>query len=81
MDKHEYLTGEDLEYRPGVDGGAKHEYSKLSEALNKGLKTMIKSTRLLNTTMIWRMILCIALINIVCLILIKNHQLNLNLIQ
>ena len=38
MDKYEYLTSEDLRYRPGVVEKAKFKYSPLGEALNKGLK-------------------------------------------
>ena len=37
MNKYEYLTGEDLEYKPGVVEKVKFEYSPLGENLNKGL--------------------------------------------
>ena len=57
----------------------KFEYSSLGEALSKGLKKIIKAVKFLNTTMIWCINLCITLINIVCLTLMKYHQLTLNL--
>ena len=37
LGKSEYLTGEDLGYKPGVVEKIKFEYSPLGEALNKGL--------------------------------------------
>ena len=37
LDKYEYLTGEDLGYKPGVAGQAKFEYSPLGTVFNKGL--------------------------------------------
>ena len=37
MDKHEYLTGKDLEYKTGVAEQAKFEYSPLYKVFNKGL--------------------------------------------
>ena len=81
LDKYQYLTGEDLGYKPGVVEKVKFEYSPLDEALNKGLKNLIKSmqqTKSINTTIISCIILCIAFINIVCLILKKHHQFTLN---
>ena len=39
LDKYEYLTGEDLGYKPGVVQKAKFEYSPLGQVFNKGLKT------------------------------------------
>ena len=39
LDKYEYLTGEDLGYKPDVVQKAKFEYSPLGQAFNKGLKT------------------------------------------
>ena len=78
MNKYEYLTDEDLGYKPGVVEQAKFEYSPVGEALNKRLKKMIKS---LNKTMIWCIILCIIVINRVCLILKEYHQLTVNLMQ
>ena len=81
LGKCEYLTSADLGYIPGVVEKVKPEYYPLGEALNKGLKKMIKSIRLLNTTMIWCIILRITLVNIVCLILMKYHLLIINLMQ
>ena len=37
LDKYEYLTGEDLGYRPDPVQKAKFEYSPLGQVLNKGL--------------------------------------------
>ena len=38
LNKYEYLTDEDLGYKPGVVEQAKFEYSPVGEALNKRLK-------------------------------------------
>ena len=38
MDKYEYLTGEDLDYKPSVIEQARLEYSSLGKVFNKGLK-------------------------------------------
>ena len=38
MDKYEYLTGEDLDYKPSVIEQARLEYSPLGKVFNKGLK-------------------------------------------
>ena len=37
MDKYEYLTGEDLGYKPGITEQAKSDYSPLGKVFNKGL--------------------------------------------
>ena len=37
LEKYEYLTGEDLGYRPDVVQKAKFEYSPLGQVFNKGL--------------------------------------------
>ena len=37
LEKYEYFTGKDLEYKPGVAEKAKFEYSPLGKAFNKGL--------------------------------------------
>ena len=37
LDKHEYLTGEDLRYKPGVVEQATFEYSPLGKVFNKGI--------------------------------------------
>ena len=47
LDKYEYLTGEDLGYRPYPVQKAKFEYSPLSQLFNKGLTTDEKSEGLL----------------------------------
>ena len=39
LDKYEYLTGEDLGYRPDPVQKAKFEYSPLGQVFNEGLKT------------------------------------------
>ena len=36
LEKYEYLTSEELGYKPGVVEKAKFEYSPLDEALEKG---------------------------------------------
>ena len=38
LDKYEYFTGEDLEYKPSVIEQAKFEYSLLGKVFTKGLK-------------------------------------------
>ena len=38
FDKYEYLTDEDLRYKPGVIEQAKFEYSPLGKVFNKGLE-------------------------------------------
>ena len=38
LDKHEYLTGEDLEYKPNVFEKAKFDYSPLGMSLSKAFK-------------------------------------------
>ena len=38
LDKYEYLTGEDLEYKPDAVKKAKFEYSPLGQVFNKGLE-------------------------------------------
>ena len=40
--KDEYLTGEDLGYKPSVVEQAKFEYSRLGKIFNKGLKNKTK---------------------------------------
>ena len=45
-DKHEYLTGEDLGYKPDVVQKPKFEYSPLGQVFNKGLKRGQKQVRL-----------------------------------
>ena len=43
LDKYEYLTGEDLGYKPDVVQKAKFEYSPLGQVFNKGLDTSEKN--------------------------------------
>ena len=38
LDKYQYLTGEDLDYKPSVIEQARLEYSPLGTVFNKGLK-------------------------------------------
>ena len=47
LNKYEYLTGEDLGYRPNPVHKAKFEYSPLGQVLNKGLTTGERSDGLL----------------------------------
>ena len=47
MDKHEYLTGEDLGLNPNTVEQAKFEYSPLGRAFTKGLKEEDKKEGLL----------------------------------
>ena len=47
LDKYEYLTDEDLGYRPDPVQKAKFEYSPLSQVFNKGLTTGERSEGLL----------------------------------
>ena len=47
LNKYEYLTGEDLGYRPDPVQKAKFEYSPLGQVFNKGLTTDEKSEGLL----------------------------------
>ena len=47
LDKYEYLTGEDLGYRPDPVQKAKFEYSPLGQVFNKGLEKDEKQEGLL----------------------------------
>ena len=47
LDKHEYLTNQDLEYRPDPLQNAKFEYSPFGELFNKGLDKNEKQEGLL----------------------------------
>ena len=47
LDKYEYLTGEDLGYKPSTVEQAKFEYSPLGKFFNKGLKEEDKKEGLL----------------------------------
>ena len=45
LEKHEYLTGENLRYKPDVVQKAKFEYSALGQVFNKGLDANDKKRR------------------------------------
>ena len=47
MEKYEYLTGEDLGYKPDVIQRAKSEYSTLGEAFNKVFKKDDKNNKVI----------------------------------
>ena len=47
MDKYEYLTGENLGYKPGVVEQAKFKYSSLGKVFNKGLEKADKKEGIL----------------------------------
>ena len=47
LDKYEYLTGEDLNYKPSTVEQAKFDYSPLSKVFSKGLKEEDKKEELL----------------------------------
>ena len=47
LDKYEYLTGEDLNYKPSTVDQAKFDYSLLGKVFNKGLKEEDKKEGLL----------------------------------
>ena len=47
LDKYEYLTGEDLGYKPDVIQRAKFEYSPLGEAFNKVFKKDDKNKKVI----------------------------------
>ena len=47
MDKYEYLTSEDLDYKPSTVEEAKFDYSPLSKFFNKGSKEEDKKEGLL----------------------------------
>ena len=47
LEKHEYLTGEDVGYKPDVIQKAKFEYSSLGKVFNKGLDESDKKEGLL----------------------------------
>ena len=50
MDKYEYLTGEDLGYKPGVAEKVNIEYSPLGEAWNNKAKSKtVKRNKIVDT--------------------------------
>ena len=44
LDKNEYLTGEDLDYKPSAVEKTKFEYSPLDKIFDKGLKEEYKKS-------------------------------------
>ena len=48
LDKYEYLTGEDLGYKPGIVESAKFEYSPLGKVFNKGVDEKDKKDGIFN---------------------------------
>ena len=48
MEKYEYLTNEDLRYKPGVVEQAKLEHSPLGKIFNKGLPENDRKDAILN---------------------------------
>ena len=46
LDKYEYLTGEDQDYKPSAAEEAKFEYSQMGRNFNRGLKDDDKKERL-----------------------------------
>ena len=64
LDKHEYLTGEDLGYKPNVFEKAKFEYSPLGMVLTNNTKSKTNKNRVdskKNKTNIWSIIHSIVL--------------------
>ena len=47
LDKYEYLTGKDLQYKPDPSQKAKFEYSPLGQVFNKGLDSSERQEGLL----------------------------------
>ena len=52
LDKYEYLTSKDLTLKLGPTEIKRADYSPFAHIFTKMVKMMIKTTRLLNTTMI-----------------------------
>ena len=57
LEKYEYLTGENLGYKPGVVQEAKFEYSPLGQVFNKGLDVSDEKGGLLKRLKILKIIL------------------------
>ena len=78
LDKHEYLTGEDLGYKPNVFEKAKFEYSPLGMVLTNNTKSKTNKNRLdskKNKTNIWSIIHSIVLQSLKTLTNLKNCHL------
>ena len=71
LEKYEYLTGEDLGYKPDVIQRAKFEYSPLGKAFKKVFKKDDKNKKVIKYRMIWHIALRIILINTICLVLMN----------
>ena len=54
LDKYEYLTGEDLDYKPSAVEQARFEYSPLAKIFNKGLKKRQKRRNFEKTEKYWK---------------------------
>ena len=59
LDKYEYLTGEDLGYKPDMVQKTKFEYSTLGQVFNKGLEKVEKQEGLLKRLKILKITLII----------------------
>ena len=81
LEKYEYLTGEDLGYKPNVIQKVKFEYSPLGEAFNKVFKKDGKNKKVIkhDNDFVYN---SVHHFNKYCASsLMKYHQLTLNLIQ
>ena len=54
LDKYEYLTGKDLNYKPSTVDQAKLDYSPLSNFFNKGLEEEEEKKTFEKTQKYWR---------------------------
>ena len=81
IEKYEYLTGEDLKIMPSVVSKTKCEYSSLGKTFNIRFREDKKAKEVLDITIIYFTTPFLILINTVSLILMKYHQMTLNLIQ
>ena len=78
LDKHEYLTGEDLGYKPNVFEKAKFEYSPLGMVLTNNTKSKTNKNRVdskKNKTTIWSIIHSIVLQSLKTSMNLKNCHL------
>ena len=79
LGKYEYLTGEDLGYKPDVIQVAKFEYSPLGQVFNKVFKKDDKNNKVIkyDNDLVYDPVHNFNN----CLTFMKHHQLTLNLIQ
>ena len=78
LDKHEYLTGEDLGYKPNVFEKNKFEYSPLGMVLTNNTKSKTNKNRVdskKNKTNIWSIIHSIVLQSLKTSMNLKNCHL------